>query len=178
MPRYYPQTKDELISLVVDLSKNLGDIETCFVADMSGLFRDTKRTDFSGIESWDTSRVENMAEMFWAATDFNQNINSWDVSNVESMKDMFWAALNFNQPLNSWNVSKVKDMSWMFSEAENFNQPLDKWDTQSVEDMNGMFYCAKNFNQNLDSWNVNGIVEFDKEMFKGSPLQNKPPKWY
>ncbi len=153
MLRHYPQTKDELKSLVDDLSINLGDIETCFVADMSGLFSGTERTDFSGIESWDTSNVTNMSWMFCRAEHFNENINSW-------------------------NVSKVVWMNSMFKGANNFNQPLDKWDTSSVEWMFEMFFCAKKFNQNLDSWNVNDPLIYDNEMFLGSPLQNNPPKWY
>ena len=89
MLRHYPQTKDELKSLVNDLSINLGDIETCFVADMSALFANTKRVDFSGIEFWDTSKVENMAEMFLGAKGFNADISCWDTSRVKNMRSMF-----------------------------------------------------------------------------------------
>ncbi|RDU58813.1 hypothetical protein CQA44_12035, partial [Helicobacter sp. MIT 14-3879] len=32
-----------------------------------------KRQDFSGIESWDTGKVENMVSMFYKAEAFNQN---------------------------------------------------------------------------------------------------------
>lgn len=176
MLRHYPQTKDELKSLVNDLSINLGDIETCLITDMSGLFSGTERTDFSGIESWDTSNVTNMSWMFCRAEHFNENINSWNVSKVEYMNRMFEGAINFNQPLNSWNVSNVNDMESMFMGANNFNQPLDKWDISSVERMLTMFFCAKKFNQNLDSWNVNDPIAY--RMFVGSPLQSNPPKWY
>ena len=152
--RHFPKTKEELNKLVEDLNINLGDIETCLITDMSGLFSGTERTDFSGIESWDTSNVTNMAGMFSRVEYFNENINSW-------------------------NVSKVEGMFGMFKGANNFNQPLDKWDISSVKFMFEMFFCAKKFNQNLDSWNVDPIIYCnDNEVFLGSPLQNNPPKWY
>ncbi|WP_236847978.1 hypothetical protein [Campylobacter devanensis] len=46
---YKPETRDELKELVDDLSINLGDIDTSLITDMSLLFEDTYRTDFSGI---------------------------------------------------------------------------------------------------------------------------------
>lgn len=150
--RHFPETKEELNKLVEDLNINLGDIDTCLITNMSWLFSSTERTDFSGIESWDTSNVTNMACMFYKAKHFNENINAWNVSKVKDMSCMFADATHFNQNISSWNVSKVENMSYMFSYAENFNQPLDKWDTSSVELMRGMF--------------------------GGSPLQNNPPKWY
>ncbi|TEY00745.1 BspA family leucine-rich repeat surface protein [Campylobacter sp. US33a] len=64
MERYTPQTKEELKALVKDESINLGDIDTSNITDMSGLFLDSTRKDFSGIESWDVSKVENMSGMF------------------------------------------------------------------------------------------------------------------
>ena len=103
--RHFPETKEELNKLVEDLNINLGDIDTCLITNMSMLFRDTERTDFSGIESWDTSNVTDMALMFYRAKHFDKNINAWNVSKVENMSSMFSYALNFNQNLDSWNVN-------------------------------------------------------------------------
>ncbi|MCH5336708.1 MAG: BspA family leucine-rich repeat surface protein, partial [Campylobacter sp.] len=61
---------------------NLGEIDTSKITDMSELFYKSEREDFSGIETWDTSKVTNMREMVRWALSFNQNINSWNVSNV------------------------------------------------------------------------------------------------
>jgi surface protein len=52
--------------------------------------------------------------MFHYCTLFNQNINTWDVSKVTDMAYMFGNCYAFNQPLNNWNVINVKDMSCMF----------------------------------------------------------------
>ena len=80
----YPRTKEELIKLVKS-DCNLADIETYFISDMRELFRGTERTDFSGIETWDTSNVENMGGMFYKVKCFNENIGGWDVSKVKDM---------------------------------------------------------------------------------------------
>lgn len=89
MEKFRPTTKKELQALVDNLEVNLGDIDTSKITDMSHLFSDSKRTDFSGIEEWDTSKVENMSRMFVGAINFNQDIGSWDTSEVEDMECMF-----------------------------------------------------------------------------------------
>ena len=109
-----PTTKEELEELVKDESIYLGDIDTSEIIDMSELFQNSKRTDFSGIESWDVSNVINMRSMFEHAISFNQPLDDWDVSNVENMRSMFNTAKSFNQSLNNWDVSNVKNMDHMF----------------------------------------------------------------
>ena len=124
---------------------------------MSGLFSGSKRKDFSGIETWDTSNVVNMNSMFSFASNFNHNINNWNVSNVENMGYMFRDADKFNQPLDKWNVHKVKIMNYMFNDAFSFNQDISYWNVESVKDMSYMFRGCSKFNQPLNSWNVSNV---------------------
>ena len=133
--KYIPETKVELEKLVNDLSVSLGDIDTSKITDMNGLFSHTSRTDFSGIEKWDVSNVENMHDMFSFAKSFNADISSWDVSNVEYMIGMFARAISFNQDISKWNVSNVRDMGSMFFGATSFNQDIGKWNVGKVENM-------------------------------------------
>ena len=169
--QYKPQNKEELKKLVDDQSIYLGDIDTSLITDMSFLFEDTEREDFSGIEKWDVSKVENMSWMFKNANAFNQPIGNWDVSGVESMSHMFYGAKSFNQPLEKWDVSNVKDMFHMFFWAERFNQPLDSWDVSNVRIMSHMFCNAKSFNQPLNSWNVR--AEYKDKVFNRCPIDEK-----
>ena len=161
---FTPQTKAELQKLVDDLSVNLGDIDTSKITDMSGLFRGTQRTDFSGIEKWDVSKVEDMNNMFRRAESFNADISKWDVGNVKDMGCMFAEAKSFNQDISNWNVSKVEYMNFMFSEATSFNQPIGKWNVGSVENMSCMFDGATSFNQPIGEWDVSN-VENMQDMF-------------
>ena len=157
MPKYKPQTLKELYKLTEDENIYLGDIDTSLITDMSGLFSGSKRKDFSGIETWDTSNVVNMNSMFSFASNFNHNINNWNVSNVENMGYMFRDADKFNQPLDKWNVHKVKIMNYMFNDAFSFNQDISSWNVESVKDMSYMFRGCSKFNQPLNSWNVSNV---------------------
>ncbi|MGX2983536.1 BspA family leucine-rich repeat surface protein [Helicobacter sp. 23-1045] len=149
--KYIPKTRNELWALCYGDEISLSDIDTSNIIDMNRIFDKSGRKDFSGIETWDTSKVVDMSFMFSEIDTFNKNISSWNISNVVSMY-------------------------CMFKKAKSFNQPLDNWDTSSVEFMGSMFEGAKSFNQNIDSWNV-GNVRDNVEMFWDSGV-DKLPKWY
>ncbi|WP_086251424.1 DarT ssDNA thymidine ADP-ribosyltransferase family protein [Campylobacter devanensis] len=170
---YAPQTKDELENLICDEDIYLGDIDTSAITDMSELFYESGRKDFSGIDNWDVSSVTNMHMMFYGCENFNQPLNNWDVSSVTDMSYMFADCYDFNQPLNNWNVSSVTNMSAMFYECYNFNQSLDNWDVSSVTSMSYMFYDCKNFNQPLDNWDASSVTDMS-EMFDGCINFNQP----
>ncbi|EEO23442.2 bacterial surface protein 26-residue [Helicobacter bilis ATCC 43879] len=159
--KYEPQTKEELEELVKDESIYLGDIDTSEITDMSKLFQDSSRTDFSGIESWDVSNVENMSQMFYNAKSFNQPLNSWDVGNVVNMENMFSNATSFNQPLNSWNVGKVANMKRMFYNARKFNQSLNSWNlvTNSNHPFNA-HYSNSMFYQMFDNTSMRSYPQW------------------
>ncbi|TLD88505.1 BspA family leucine-rich repeat surface protein [Helicobacter sp. MIT 03-1614] len=200
--KYKPNKRDELKALIKDESINLKDIDISLITDMSFVFSDSERKDFSGIEDWDMSKVTNTNYMFYNAKNFNHPLNKWDMSNVSSMKGMFYEAQSFNQPLDkwdtrnvtnmsemfyytrsfnqpleSWNVSNVRNMSGMFYRAESFNQPLDKWDTSNVTNMSDMFHKALSFNKPLENWNVSNVRNMSG-MFYGAQSFNQPlDKW-
>ena len=87
--KYHPTTKAELQELVNDKRINLGNVDTSQITDMSYLFDKSKRTNFSGIETWDVSNVTDMSFMFVDMDYFNQSLSQWDVSNVENMDGTF-----------------------------------------------------------------------------------------
>ncbi|HEF4233123.1 TPA: BspA family leucine-rich repeat surface protein [Campylobacter jejuni] len=157
MAKFTPKTKEELQALVEDESIYLGDIDTSKITDMSCLFRNSTREDFSGIEKWDVSNVKDMASMFAACKNFNQDLSSWDTSNVKTMAYMFADCENFNQDISGWDVGKVRNMEYMFKDCKSFNQPLGDWDVSEVENMRGIFLCCESFNQDLSSWDVSKV---------------------
>ena len=174
---YTPKTKEELRELVNNLSINLGDIDTSKITNMSYLFHNTPRTDFSGIENWDVSKVRDMAYMFQYATSFNQDLSKWDVSKVESMAFMFFVAESFNANISKWDVSKVEYMREMFARAKSFNQPIGEWDVSNVREMSVMFAEAKSFNQDISKWDVSKVEDM-AAMFAGAKTFNADiSKW-
>ena len=175
--KYHLATKEELKALVDNESINLGEIDTSKITDMSELFKDSQRDNFTGIENWDVSNVTDMSGMIYRAVMFNQDIGNWDVSNVKDLSFMFTDASSFNQDLSKWNVSNVEYMSGMFMGAESFNQDISKWDVSNVKKMDDMFTYASSFNQDISKWDVSNVEKMNN-MFANSPLENNPPAWY
>ncbi|EKJ5635646.1 DUF285 domain-containing protein [Campylobacter coli] len=155
--KYFPKTTDDLKMLCEKEELYLGDIDTSLITDMSRIFRNSQRKDFSGIELWDTSNVVCMKLMFFDAKHFNHNIESWDVSKVENMESMFEGAKAFNQPLDKWNLSSLQELKEMFRDCCNFNQNLDSWEFSKE----GIKNAIKNKNN----------------IFHGTKLENNFPKW-
>ena len=149
---YTPETREELRALVDNDTVKISSSKTSKITDMSKVFANVKRTDFSGIENWDTSKVTNMEAMFLGAVTFNSDISKWNVSKVKNMSDMFVNAESFNQDISSWNVSNVANMSTMFANALSFNKDLSKWKVADNVTKEGAFW--------------------------GSPLENNPPTWF
>ncbi|WMN11888.1 BspA family leucine-rich repeat surface protein [Marivirga salinae] len=132
---------------------------------MSGMFSGASAFNNGGQPLTWGSRVSNIVTMsgvFENATTFNQNINDWDVSSVQNMSQMFLAASNFNnanQPL-IWTTNggtvNVNNMINMFLNASNFNQDIGSWDVSSVQNMNGMLtgsgLSSVNYEATLEGW--------------------------
>lgn len=104
------------------------------------------------ITKWDVGRVTNMQLMFGGCYTFNQNISNWDVSNVTNMSDMFMDCSTFNQNISNWDVSNVTDMSFMFLNCSTFNQNISSWNVSGVTYINHLFFGCSQFNQPLDEW--------------------------
>jgi surface protein len=130
---------------------------------------------YGQIDTWDTSAVDDMSELFDGKTTFNDDISNWDTANVTRMESMFEQATAFNnggQPLpgdqaNKWNTSSVTNMNGMFGNAVAFNQDISSWNTGSVTNMAFTFYNAIQFNQYIQNWSVQATTNL-LNMFLGA----------
>ena len=75
----------------------------------------TAEETHGAISGWDTSRVDDMSELFQSKTTFNAQLN-WDTSKVTNMVNTFLVAETFNQPLE-WDTSEVTSMDGTFAQA-------------------------------------------------------------
>lgn len=134
-------------------------LDTSNMTDFSYFFNGcTSLTTVPSMNSWDTSSVTSMRDMFQADTLFNQNIGNWDTSNVTDMRSMFDEASSFNQDIGGWDTTSVIFMTSMFFRATSFNQDIGNWNTSSVTDMTSMFYGANAFNQDIGNWDVSNVI--------------------
>lgn len=115
MQKYKPKTKEELKKLIDDESISLYDIDTSNITNMSELFRNSKRKNFEGIETWNTSKVTDMSLMFNNAQYFNCDLNSWNTQSLKKINYMFLGASNFNKYPNKWNLDNVKEAYDVFN---------------------------------------------------------------
>lgn len=156
---FIPLNTFELKILVEIEEVHLGQIDLSYIKSLAALFADcawwrTNRKDFSGIEQWDTSKINDMCKLFVGLKDFKAD-------------------------LSKWNVSSVKNFESMFEDCESFESDLSKWNPKKAEDIAFMFSGAKSFTSNLDAWNLSqGVVENAKYLFENCPLSQTPPSWY
>ena len=123
------------------------------------------------ISTWDTSSVEDMAQMF-LDSHFNRDIRWWETSAVRNMRQMFLGSA-FNQPISNWNTSAVTNMEGMFAlgvygTSSGFSQPIGTWDTSAVTDMSYMFAANGAFNQNIGEWNTSSVTNMARMFGKAS----------
>ena len=154
----------------LDLSSVQGTLDLTGVTVLEGLFYDCgSLTTINNINSWDTSVITNMNEMFSACFVFNQSL-SFNTSAVEFMNFMFADCQVFNQSL-SFNTSSVTSMISMFKGCTSFNQPL-SFNTSSVTSMADMFNGCTSFNQPL-TFNTSAVTDMIS-MFSGCTSFNQP----
>lgn len=100
---------------------SLAEIDISEVSDMSYLFQECYRGDFSGIEAWDVSNVEDMSHMFNSARNFNQPLDSWDIRKAAKNKiegSAFLTSVTMNGLHGMFNFSAQRPMPQWFSKAK------------------------------------------------------------
>ena len=167
------------------INLNIGNWNVGNVTSMNGMLSAnySATSSFSGMESWDVSKVTNMSKMFYGNGSFNIDIGNWDVSNVTDMSEMFYQAHSFNQDIGNWDVGKVTNMLGMFSgrflfnQEMDFNQDITNWNVSEVTDMSGMFLFAKNFNQDIGNWDVNKVTDMNFMFYDAQNFNQDIGNW-
>jgi len=129
-------------------------------------------SNYGHINTWDTSLITDMSELFYYNQTFNDDISNWSVFRVVDMNNMFAGTSNFNGDISAWDVSRVTNMSSVFYNATAFNQDLSNWDTSKVTTMNSMFYEAENFNANVSRWDVSSVTDMYDMFYSTSSLSD------
>ncbi len=135
-------------------------------------------TDFNqDLSSLDTSSCTDMSAMFAACTSFNGNITNWDTSACTSMISMFYGCTAFNQNISTWDVSSVTDMSIMFYTCSNFNQNIGSWNTSSCITMSSMFFGCSVFNQNISGWDTSLVTDMSYMLYNATLFNQNLATW-
>lgn len=83
---------------------------------------------------WNMANVQNASGMFNNATHFTGiGVNTWDTSSIISMRNMF-TSTQFNADLGSWNIQQITDMTGMLTNTAmsptNYTSTLIGWSSQ------------------------------------------------
>lgn len=142
--KFLPENKEELKELLSNESINLADINTSLITDMSYLFYNTTRSNFSGINTWDTSKVESFEGMFAKASNFNEII-TFNTCNANNLSKMFFACEKLNQAL-VLDVKNANDISEMFYGCENLNSKISFKNSENIQNASMLFKNCKKLN--------------------------------
>lgn len=139
---------------------DVSNFDTSNVTTMSYMFAGsvpTKANDtrmklksIKGLTSFNTSKVKNMASMFYVCTDLTSlDLTSFDTSNVTNMRGMFSGSYNDAKyymnlteikGLEKFNTENVSNMDTMFQMCNKLTAlDLSKFDTSRVTNMDRMF---------------------------------------
>lgn len=142
----------------------LDKLNTGNITNMSKMFFEAHVIGNLDFSNWDTSKVTNMAYMFWNSNGLNKNkyndkylienysyltgLNNWNLKSVNDMRYMFNSSTyyDFQDKELTWNTNNVTDMSYMFAYCNAYNFPKLSFDTRNVTNMSYMFRQFESYN--------------------------------
>jgi len=94
-----------------------------------GFFNSARMTAVSGLNTWNTSGITNMQNMFVNSINFNDNLSGWNTSNVTTMNGMFNNCASFSgSGLENWNLSRLNSSTSLTNFAAGCNFPTNQYD--------------------------------------------------
>ena len=162
---------------------------TC-LKSLNNAFRDCKK--LTQVKGGNTSKVTDMSYAFYRAGEaggsLKLHINSWDTSKVISMEQMFCSTegLSFEcdegddcddeANLKNWQTANVSNMSMMFRNQSTVNPDVSNWRTDSLTNVQMMFHQPTEnsrsiANPDVSNWNFSNIKKF-KDFISNSAIDD------
>lgn len=101
------------------------------VNDMSYMFSSCKALDGDKLVNWKTGSLVNASSMF-SNMRFNSDISGWNTSKLQNVVNMFAYNTAFNQDISGWNTQSLRKIDLMMRNNTAFNQDLSGWDVSNV----------------------------------------------
>ena len=130
--------------------------------------------DITALKYWDVSKVTDMGSMLQNAVllETLDGLETWDTSSLTNMKNIFGgtieASLTDISAVSNWNTSKVTTMQWLLENQVKLTdiEALRNWDVSNVEHMGGLFSGSKetgmhikNF-EPISGWDTHSATTF------------------
>ena len=114
------------------------------------------------MESWDTSNVEYMSEMFRGCNFLRvPALSEWDVSKVRNMEAMFHGCISLEElDLSGWNLPSLTDANYMFWNCEKMKKlNAEGWKLPELVRARKMFYgCSNLLTLDVSQWDMSNAV--------------------
>lgn len=101
------------------------------VFDMSYMFSSCNALDGDKLVNWKTDSLVDASSMF-SSTKFNSDISGWNTSRLQNVVNMFAYTTVFNQDISGWNTQSLRKIDLMMRDNKVFNQDLSGWDVSNV----------------------------------------------
>jgi surface protein len=148
---------------------------------MSGMFYNYECHKEVKFDSFDTSNVTDMSEMFRGMYQSALDIGHFNTKNVTTFKNMFYESnfawkhfyfdesnkrINIPPDFSKWDTSNATDMSGMFYKCKVESLDLNNWKVHNVIDMSDMFYWCDNLTTlSLSNWNTNNVTNMNQMFY-------------
>jgi len=147
-------------NMILNTSANI-DMSHMFMHDAGG----SSLTGVTGMNTWNTSKVNNTSQMFSNCTVLpSLDLSGWNMTANTNTTSMFQSCsvLTGITGLNTWNTSKVINTSSMFNGCTSLSSlNLSNWNLSSCTNFgttttSGMFYSCTNLKDiNVSNWLLN-----------------------
>ena len=121
------------------------------------------------LSNFDTSKVENMEDMFWLCKDLKElDLSSFNTENVTNMNNMFLDCRSLEKlNLSNFNTCNTKYMLGMFSSCEKLEfLDISNFNTSNVSEMSCMFMDCKSLKElDLSSFNISRVKSLEYMFF-------------
>ena len=146
---YLPKDSSTLMMDMAELTTvNTENLNTSRTENMKQMFRKCSKLTTLDTTGWDTSKVTDMRQLFYmtGALKTIPGIANWDTGAVTAMTGMFrQAGITGDLNLSGWDVSKVTTMTQMFYKATgSFNLIAEGWNAGACTDMSYFMTQATN----------------------------------
>jgi len=147
--------------------KGLENIDASQVRSMQGLFTGDRITGTLDLNSWDTSNLSMVMDLFADSSIDKIKMDRWDMSHVTSTMTMFSGLRTDSLNLSGWNLAEATDLYDMFDGASMTSLNVSGWQTPKLTSVKNAFQGMKNLRLlDLSSFDLTHI-ETDYHGFSG-----------
>ncbi len=147
-----------------DLTLNFGEnFNPKRVKNISGLFLGSGLTDVVNFNRLNNSKLEDISYLFYKSETYGESasLRGFDTSRVRNMAGLYYHKELLDGETESFDTSNVTNMSYMFDECTNSSLDVSNFNTSKVTDMSGMFHSMNNLQHiNLSNFDTTNVTNF------------------